>query len=74
MKHFTLVALGLMCTAPALAAGGAHWTYEGHEAPDHWGELAADFSQCRTGKMQSPIDLGLANATGHIDIWSDYKE
>lgn len=75
MKKMVLALIALLgMPAAPLAASGAHWTYEGHEGPEHWGELAPEFMQCRSGKMQSPIDLGLANATGHIDIWANYQE
>jgi carbonic anhydrase len=45
------------------AAGGhnIHWTYEGEEGPEHWGELDPSYATCRQGKSQSPIDI--ANAT-----------
>ena len=39
------------------AASAPHWAYTGDEAPDHWGELASEFSTCATGTAQSPIDL-----------------
>lgn len=34
-----------------------HWGYQGHEGPEHWAELSPDFSLCRDGMEQSPIDL-----------------
>jgi carbonic anhydrase len=39
------------------AGHDAHWGYEGAEGPAHWAELDPDFSACRAGKKQSPIDL-----------------
>lgn len=39
---------------------GAHWEYEGEAGADKWGDLAAEFATCKTGKSQSPIDLGSA--------------
>ncbi len=42
----------------ASAAGpGAHWTYEGPEGAEHWGDLSPDFKACSLGTQQSPIDL-----------------
>lgn len=35
----------------------AHWTYEGAEGPEHWGELADSYRMCTIGKNQSPINL-----------------
>lgn len=50
----------MLCLASPLLAGeqGApHWSYEGEEGPDHWGELSADFLICSEGWNQSPINL-----------------
>jgi len=35
----------------------AHWTYEGEEGPENWGNLDEDYALCGTGSAQSPIDL-----------------
>jgi len=35
-----------------------HWSYEGATGPAHWGDLNADYSICKTGKEQSPINIG----------------
>jgi carbonic anhydrase len=42
--------------APALAADAhaPHWDYK---AANKWGDLAKDFSTCKIGKEQSPIDI-----------------
>ncbi|MAP95386.1 MAG: hypothetical protein CMK07_10585 [Ponticaulis sp.] len=48
-------ALGLASSGFA-ATEGSHWEYEGAHGPDHWSELAPEFSSCRGGE-QSPIDL-----------------
>lgn len=53
----------------AASVAGAHWTYEGEEGPEHWGEISAEYEACGAGKAQSPIDLAgfgeadLANIT-----------
>ncbi|MEM6989238.1 MAG: carbonic anhydrase family protein [Myxococcota bacterium] len=44
-------------TAPAAATSEHHWGYLGPGAPEHWGELSAEFATCQTGQFQSPIDL-----------------
>lgn len=48
--------------ASALLAGGhgTHWGYTGHGAPEHWGDLSTDFSICKNGKSQSPINISSA--------------
>ena len=38
-------------------AGGAHWSYEGDDGPEHWGDLSPDYYFCKDGKNQSPVDL-----------------
>jgi carbonic anhydrase len=41
-----------------MAAGGkTHWGYTGHEGPANWGDLSADYSLCKSGKSQSPINI-----------------
>jgi carbonic anhydrase len=50
----------LSSMAPAFlfaADQAAHWSYEGEEGPEHWGEISADYHMCRDGRNQSPIDL-----------------
>ncbi len=52
--------------APAVAA--TDWTYTGDTGADRWGQLHQDFELCERGIMQSPIDLGQANATGEVEV------
>jgi carbonic anhydrase len=33
------------------------WTYEGEKGPSSWGDLSPDYAACKTGSMQSPIDI-----------------
>jgi len=40
-----------------------HWGYTGAAGPAHWGNLSPEFSACRDGRSQSPIDI-----TGAMDI------
>ena len=40
-----------------------HWGYSGEEGPEHWADLSPDFTPCRDGLEQSPIDL-----TGAVPI------
>lgn len=35
----------------------AHWSYEGAHGPKHWGSMQADYSTCKLGHQQSPIDI-----------------
>lgn len=59
--------------APAHAADQAHWAYSGETGPDNWGNLADAFQQCRTGHMQSPIDLGASDIQGQINVRTAYR-
>jgi len=60
MKRFQiLVVLVLFGFAGAVMAEGghAHWDYEGHAGPAHWGELSKDYEACAHGKNQSPVNI-----------------
>lgn len=41
----------------ASANSHVHWSYEGEEGPEHWGELRQDYALCASGTRQSPIDI-----------------
>ena len=52
----------LLCAtlAPAFAFAADHhasWSYDGAHGPRHWGALQAEFSSCKLGHEQSPIDI-----------------
>lgn len=51
-----------------------HWTYEGEEGPDHWGDLSQEFALCSAGLAESPIDLTGTTALNLSDIEFDYTE
>ena len=60
MKHrlFLAISLGALIFSGVQAAeSGAHWSYEGDDGPEHWGELSDEFSRCKDGQNQSPVDL-----------------
>ena len=49
---FTILAsLALSVTAPLLCAGeqAPHWSYEGEDGPEHWGEIADLYRMCSEG-------------------------
>jgi carbonic anhydrase len=59
-KHLLGFATALMMTGCATAPNhqeAPHWSYSGHEGPENWGELSAEYSTCASGKNQSPINL-----------------
>lgn len=49
--------LSSACSPVQTQTAPPHWTYEGEEGPDHWGELDASYATCSQGKSQSPIDV-----------------
>ncbi|MBI3343405.1 MAG: carbonic anhydrase family protein [Gammaproteobacteria bacterium] len=67
LKHRLIVAALAVALAPAAYAGAdskeqgkgheVHWGYQGHEGPEHWGELKSEFGACKLGQTQSPIDI-----------------
>ncbi len=65
---------GILFSGTALASGGkAHWGYEGHEGPENWGDLSHDFSTCKSGKSQSPIDISSTKTAKLANIKFSYK-
>jgi len=43
--------------ATTALAGAPHWEYKGKHGAEHWGDLTSDFSTCKNGVNQSPIDI-----------------
>jgi len=66
----TCAVLGLAFSAPAQAA---KWTYVGPEGADRWGQLHTDFELCERGIMQSPVELGQANAVADISVSANWQ-
>lgn len=44
-------------TDVSAAEGSTDWSYSGKKGPDHWGDLSADYALCKSGHLQSPIDV-----------------
>ena len=56
----SLLFIALLLLPCQLAYAGetaAHWSYEGDDGPEHWGDLSPDYSFCRDGSNQSPVNL-----------------
>lgn len=68
----SLVVLSLSSHTQA-AGGKAHWSYEGHAGPAHWGELSHDYHMCKDGKKQSPINITNANQGASSEIKFSYR-
>ena len=69
-----LASLALFVNAPVLCASeqSPHWSYEGEEGPEHWGEIADLYRMCSEGKNQSPIDLTVDVHAGLPELVFDY--
>lgn len=52
----------------APAAGPARWSYKGDDGPARWGDLSPDYAACKSGKMQSPIDIDTKKAGTDKDL------
>lgn len=59
MKKTMLAAIILpLFGLTAAASDRETWGYVGDNGPAHWAELSPDFSECKAGKNQSPVNLG----------------
>lgn len=45
-----------------------HWTYEGEEGPEHWGDLDSSYAVCGTGVSQSPVDISTSLEQDLVNI------
>jgi len=57
LKALTGLALCPLCANVGFASEGAHWSYEGADGPDHWGDLDPADRVCGIGSQQSPIAI-----------------
>ncbi|GAB4497934.1 MAG: carbonic anhydrase family protein [Anaerolineales bacterium] len=69
----SLPALNAPFAEPTAAPAKIHWTYEGEEGPEHWGELDSAYSTCSNGTRQSPIDLSNATKADLANIVFNYQ-
>ncbi len=66
----------LLCGSLFGASHGTHWGYTGHDGAQNWGNLAPEYSTCKDGKNQSPINIskGVTITTNKLeDIDFNYK-
>lgn len=69
-------AMALAMVSPTLGQDGGekpHWTYEGEEGPEHWGDLSEEYALCGEGMSQSPIDFTDISAEDVLDIEFNYN-
>ncbi len=55
------------------AVHAAHWDYQGGVGPEAWGGLKPEFSLCKTGQRQSPIDIRGGLAVDLEPVRFDYQ-
>jgi len=70
--------LAVVCAGAASAQAPAtgstpRWSYSGADGPDHWGDLDPSFATCKTGKLQSPVDIKEAKPADLHALRFDYK-
>lgn len=76
MKTSTIVlsfaTLGFLtgCSAPEAGAKPVGWT---HANAASWGDLSSDYAACKTGLMQSPIDLAPVNVKADFGVTTNYR-
>jgi carbonic anhydrase len=68
-----VVGLLAFVTGAAVAQEMIHWTYEGEEGPEHWGELSPDYAACVEGLAQSPVDIPASAPVNAADITFNYQ-
>jgi carbonic anhydrase len=68
-----LVVGTMVLAGPVAAQEPVHWTYEGEEGPEHWGELSPDFALCSIGVEQTPIDVPSTTVVNPADIEFNYQ-
>ena len=72
--HVAALLSGMLLTNMIFAADEkAHWGYDGHEGPSHWGDISSDYSTCKTGKSQSPINIETTTAVKLANIKFNYQ-
>jgi carbonic anhydrase len=75
-----LISLAILGLSPALLVAQAHphaaphWSYAGSTGPQHWGDLESDYSACKTGTRQSPIDISKAAPTDLPALEFEYHD
>ena len=72
MKYAAILAGAMLLGAGGAAAQELDWRYTDSVAPENWLAANPQYAICDQGRMQSPIDLGLANAIGWVKIATSY--
>ena len=77
MKRLLLTITAILASSLMIgqeAKPPAHeWSYIGKEGPQHWGELKPEYATCKTGRLQSPIDIRETKKAPLPPLRFDYK-
>lgn len=61
MNISKVLSIGIIVTALSstilASTSGTHWGYTGHEGPANWASLSPEYSMCKEGNSQSPINI-----------------
>ena len=76
-RELTMKYVKTIATTAAIALAGVpviaqDWKYTDGQSPELWADTSSAYAACDVGKMQSPIDLGQANAMGTVSLAADY--
>ncbi|MBL8090913.1 MAG: carbonic anhydrase family protein [Anaerolineales bacterium] len=63
----------MACAPQQAESTSPHWTYEGEEGPEYWGELDPSYAVCGTGTHQSPIDISTPSEKDLVNIVFHYE-
>ena len=56
-RLFALSLLIALSTTSFANTPKSHWSYNGKESPEHWGDLAHQYQTCQLGKFEPPVNL-----------------
>jgi carbonic anhydrase len=73
MTFLVLVGAAVLAPPGPGAQWKTKWSYEGPAGAEHWGDLDPDYTVCKVGKEQSPIDIRNAEKAELPVIRFEYK-
>lgn len=72
IKNIALLTI-LASISTVTVAKSTHWEYEGAKGAQHWGDLSAGFSTCKSGVNQSPINISSTIDAKLPELKIDYQ-
>lgn len=77
MKDYFLIltlSIPLMLLGCNIHTRELHWGYEGDRGPEHWWRIKPEYSICRDGKNQSPVNIAEVEKADLTDIEFSYQD